>query len=142
MACLDRKNQQLTDIKEILDLKFTLEELDPLPLSEPDKFTLSEMDYYGMEMKHPELSRYVPLRLAWQKYEQYVSGIDGFIFFSYKKDIVNLRKEAQKGVFSFHKSIDDSFPQELYERIDIHFYLGNCILRKPKSRFLVIGCYE
>jgi hypothetical protein len=119
IACMDRKNPRLTDVKEILDLKFLLSDLNPYSIGEIDKMMLSELAEFGPEMKLQDLSKYTNVGLVWRKFEQYVSEINSFIFFSYVKDIVNLRKEAQKGVFSFHKYVDDLFPQELYEKIEI-----------------------
>jgi hypothetical protein len=121
MALLDRKNQLLMDVSEILDINIFLSDLDPYPLNELDNFFLSELDNFGQEIEHPNISGFLKLGLAWEKYKEYISGIDNFIMFSYKKDFINRRKEAQKGVFSFHKSVDNLFPQDSYESIEIRF---------------------
>jgi len=121
IACLKTESVESKDINNIPAEPFRLEEVGPELIGQFSGRTLAEISEFSPSMKHPKLSEYLALIMVYKKYIEHISNINDFYFYSYKKDFINLRKESQKGVFSFHADPQALFPQRLIESITINF---------------------
>jgi hypothetical protein len=122
IALLNRKDPILKDIRDFSSIDLSLYDLTNKTVSAAENLFLSQISKFDITAEHQNFEEYISSQIFWDAYKKYISSSPDLIFFGYEKDtIINLRKEAQLGVFSYHANCKKPFPKENYDLLEINF---------------------